>query len=163
MILQILKIAQSCVSLQILAVAAADGTLSLTFVPKVKAGTDPKLATVFTLKGTPIELEGALATHLDAIQAKRETLAETVDAVKAVIDQATKDAAAKATEKKLVKAKPTVPTAAAGTTKSTSDVDEEDPDEEVAEEDTADNSGRPPRPPTTANTAPAAVELNLFG
>jgi PRTRC genetic system protein E len=163
MIQQILKIAQSCVSLQILAVAAADGTLSLTFVPKVKTGTDPKMATVFTLKGTPVELEGELATHLDAIQAKRETLAETVDAVKAVIDQATKDAAAKATEKKLVKAKPSVPTAAAGITKSTPDVDEEDPVEEVDEEDTASNTGSPPRSTTTANTAPAAIELNLFG
>ena len=162
MIKQILKITQSCVSLQILAVAAADGTLSLTFVPKVKEGTDPKLATVFQLKGTPEELEGGLATHLDAIQAKRETLAETVEAVKAVMDQATKDAAAKASEKKAVKAKPSVPAATAGTTKPSSGAGEVDPDEELDEDDTVTNAGSPPSSPPTANTAPAAVELNLF-
>lgn len=162
MIKQILKITQSCVSLQILAVAAADGTLSLTFVPKVKEGTDPKLATVFTLKGTPEELEDGLATHLDAIQDKRETLAETVEAVKAVMDQAAKDVAAKATEKKVPKAKPAGPATKPLGTTPTPKADAEDPDDELDEDGDVTNTGSPPSSPPTANAAPAAVELNLF-
>lgn len=158
-----MKMAASLTSLQILAVAAADGSLSLTFVPKIKEGSDPKLATAFTLKGTPEELETDLGAHLEAIQASRETLAETADAVKAVLAQATKDAAAKAIEKKAAKVKAT-PTGAATTAAQTQSGTAESGDEdEDHEEDGVDSSPTAAASATAStHTAPAAAELNLF-
>jgi PRTRC genetic system protein E len=165
MIKQILQIAQSCTAVQILAKATADGCLSLTFVPQVKEGADLRLARVFTLMGTPEELEANIASHLEEIQAKRETLAETVEAVKAVLEQDAKDAATAAAAKKAGKTKPAVGSqvanakAAGHGTASGDDPDEEDGD--------GDGDDTTP-PPTAGASAPASTsaapsaELNLF-
>lgn len=163
MIKQILQIAQSCTAVQILAKATADGCLSLTFVPQVKEGADPRLARVFTLMGTPEELEANIASHLEEIQAKRETLAETVEAVKAVLEQDAKDAATAAAAKKAGKTKPAVGSqvanakAAGQGTASGDDPDEEDGD--------GDDTTPPPTAgasaPASTSAAPSA-ELNLF-
>ncbi len=172
MIKQILQIAQSCTAVQILAKANADGCLSLTFVPQVKEGANPKLARVFTLMGTPEELEANIASHLEEIQAKRETLAETVEAVKAVLEQDAKDAATAAAAKKTGKSKPAVGSQVAkanaavqGTPSATdADEDEDGPDGE------GDGDGDDASPsPTAGASAPASTsaaptaELNLFG
>ena len=163
MIKQILQIAQSCTAVQILAKATADGCLSLTFVPQVKEGADPRLARVFTLMGTPEELEANIASHLEEIQAKRETLAETVEAVKAVLEQDAKDAATATAAKKAGKTKPAVGSqvanakAAGQGTASGDDPDEEDGD--------GDDTTPPPTAgasaPASTSAAPSA-ELNLF-
>lgn len=163
MIKQILQIAQSCTAVQILAKATADGCLSLTFVPQVKEGADPRLARVFTLMGTPEELEANIASHLEEIQAKRETLAETVEAVKAVLEQDAKDAATAAAVKKAGKTKPAVGSQVANAkaadqgTASGDDPDEEDGD--------GDDTTPPPTAgasaPASTSAAPSA-ELNLF-
>jgi len=165
MIKQILQIAQSCTAVQILAKANADGCLSLTFVPQVKEGADPKLARVFTLMGTPEELEANIASHLEEIQAKRETLAETVEAVKAVLEQDAKDAADAAAAKKAGK-KPVVGSQVAKAnavvqgTPSATDADEEDdgPDGD----DTSPSPAAGASTPASTSAAPSA-ELNLFG
>jgi PRTRC genetic system protein E len=163
MIKQILQIAKSCVSLNILAVATADGGLSLTFIPKLKDGADPLMATPVTLKGTPEELEEGLAAALDTIHSKRQTLAETVEAAQAVLAQATKDAAEKATAKKAVKAKPA--TTSKPVTSDQSD-NTEDEDEDSDGDGSADASdAQSPTAATSAastSTAPAVAKLNLF-
>lgn len=145
-------------------VATAEGGLSLTFIPKLKEGASPLLATPLTLKGTAEELEQGIAAALEAIQSKRETLAETVEAAQAVIAQATKDAAAAATAKKAGKLKaPNAATPAASTLAPTSADDDEGQDDEDQEDDgTADTSPAADTPSAPTGTASAAPALNLF-
>ena len=169
MIKQILKIAQSCASLNILAVATADGGLSLTLIPTLKEGSNPLLATPLTLKGTAEELEGGIDDALDGIHSKRVTLAETVDAAKAVLDQATKDAAEQATAKKPAKGKPqgalkSPATTSTSTSRAGADDDGEDDGEDGDENDesSASPSSTATSAPTSTSSAPAAAELNLF-
>ena len=167
MIKQILKIAQSCAGLNILAVATADGGLSLTFIPKLKEGADPLMATPLTLKGTAEELEDGIAAALDEIHTKRETLAETIVAANAVLVQATKDAAAKATEKKAVKSKAALtakPTSAKPTVNAQEDGEDDDA---VEDEDDAGDGGSESvtaaaMASASSSAAPAATDLNLF-
>lgn len=168
MIKQILQIAQSCTAVQILAKATADGCLSLTFVPQVKEGSDPKLARVFTLMGTPEELEANIASHLEEIQEKRVTLAETVEAVKAVLEQDAKDAANAAAAKKTGKTKPAVGSqvakanAAVQGTPSATDADEDEGGPDGDGDDASPSPTAGASAPASTSAAPTA-ELNLFG
>ncbi len=161
MIKQILNIAQSCASLNIMVVATADGGFSLTFIPKLKDGASPLLATPLTLKGTEAELEAGIAPALDGIQSKRETLAETVEAAEALLAQATKDAAAQATAKKTGKPKPAETGKSAPSSLPVKPDGEEDEDLDDVGGTTA-ASAAAGSPTASTTTATAAKELNLF-
>lgn len=140
-------LATSCECLNILVRAKADGELSLTFIPTLKAGGDASLAKPFTLSGTPAELETELPQALTKIAGQRETLAEQVAATEAVLAAATKEAASKGT--KALKGKP----------------EKANSPPNASFDDDDDEPGSDPESPSapTSNVSPPAPEVKTSG
>lgn len=153
MIKQLLKLLETCTSVNILAVKAHEGKLSLTFIPTAKQDGDAAMATPFNLTGTPDELESGIALALDKINGSRATLAEQVEATNTLLAQATKEATEKGRSALASKSGKPAPVQTSSTD-TTNDGDTED------DEDDPVSDGQ--RAPNAAPAVTPVSAMNLF-
>lgn len=142
--------------------------LTVIVAPLAKEGQDPALSQPFRMTGTVDELEANFASTMDRFIGAREALTEQLDATLAILEEAKKNSAKKATDalhgkaRKAAAAAPAGAPAAAGTA-STGFAEE---DEEDAAQETG--AAREHSGATQASAAPAtshatATVGNLFG
>ena len=168
MIKAIQQLASTCASVNILAMATADGRLSLTFIPKAKEGGDASLSVPFTLSGTAEELEAGIGQALQKVNANRATLAEQVEATNTLLAQASKDSAEKGTNALKAKGSKPAPGSKNPSPKPSSpatgnDDDVDDEDDTPGGADMGSDALQSAAIADKASQAPSGGALNLFG
>jgi len=137
-------------------IANDNGTITVTLIPKAKKeGGEAALNTPLSLTGTPEELDAEFANILTSYTAKRQSLAEQLEATEAIMEAAKKESSKKAS-KVVAKGKG----AAAGSSEKAS----EPKDDEGGDDDNDDSSsGEGGAGTTTATSDPKPVtESNVW-
>ncbi len=158
MFTQLALLLQNCTSLQLIMAANPDGTLSVTVLPKGKAGDkDAALNTPLSLTATPEELNAGFVSALSGFVVSHQSLAEQISNTEAILEAAKAESQKKATTaiSKSSKATPKATPAVTGAEGS----DDEDEDNTGGGDPESDNdAGTSDKTQTTAAATPAVVE-----
>lgn len=107
MFLSLKPILDTCVSVTVvLSAINADGTVTVTVVPKAKEGQEASLSTPLSLTATLEELDAEFASVILSYVTKRTSLSEQLEATQTILDAAKQDAAKKVAESKGKKSLP---------------------------------------------------------
>lgn len=153
MFVQLMQLLAACASLTVSMVANANGTITVTVMPKAAKAGDENLAlnTPLCLTGTAEELDEGFVEALKSFTAARGSLTEQVEATNAILEAAKKEAVTKATNagKKPAGKKSSASSAAAS----------EEEDEEEGSQDEASSTAAPA---ASTQAATAAAPTNLW-
>lgn len=98
MFTQLALLLQNCTSLQVIMAANPDGTLSVTVLPKGKAGDkEAALNTPLSLTATPEDLDAGFVSALSGFVVSHQSLAEQISNTEAILEAAKAESQKKAT------------------------------------------------------------------